>query len=112
MSQGMLTPPVGPEDHAHGPANAPITLVEYGDYECPHCGRAYQILQHVLRELGDDVRFVFRNFPLGEAHPHAQAAADTQMTSTSGSGRIAANTRTIMDVIPHVGANAEVTPGG
>ena len=76
MSQGMLTPPVGPEDHAHGPANAPITLVEYGDYECPHCGRAYLILQQVLRELGDEVRFVFRNFPLSEAHPHAQAAAE------------------------------------
>ena len=76
MSQGMLTPPVGPEDHTHGPAGAPITLVEYGDYECSHCGRAYLILQQVLRELGDEVRFVFRNFPLSEAHPHAQAAAE------------------------------------
>jgi protein-disulfide isomerase len=76
MSQGNLTQSVGPDDHAHGPANAPITLVEYGDYECSHCGRAYLILQQVLRELGDDVRFVFRNFPLNEAHPHAQAAAE------------------------------------
>ena len=76
MSQGMLTPPVGPGDHAHGPADAAITLVEYGDYECPHCGRAYRVLQQVLPELGDTVRFVFRNFPLNEAHPHAQAAAE------------------------------------
>jgi protein-disulfide isomerase len=75
MSDGILTPPVGPEDHAHGPAGAPVTLVEYGDYECPHCGRAYRVLQQVLQELGDDVRFVFRNFPLQEAHPHAEAAA-------------------------------------
>lgn len=75
MNQGTLTPPIGPEDHAHGPADAPITLVEYGDYECPHCGRAYRVLQQVLRELGD-VRFVFRNFPLNEAHPHAQLAAE------------------------------------
>jgi protein-disulfide isomerase len=76
MSQGTLMPPVGPGDHAYGPADAPVTLVEYGDYECPHCGRAYRVLQHVLQELGDDVRFVFRNFPLTEAHPHAEAAAE------------------------------------
>jgi protein-disulfide isomerase len=76
MSDGILTPSVGPEDHAYGPAGAPVTLVEYGDYECPHCGRAYRVLQQVLQELGDDVCFVFRNFPLHEAHPHAQAAAE------------------------------------
>ena len=76
MSQGILTPEVGPDDHAHGPADAPVTLVEYGDYECPHCGRAYRVLQQVLRQLGDQVRFVFRNFPLSEIHPHAQAAAE------------------------------------
>jgi protein-disulfide isomerase len=76
MSDGILTPSVGPEDHAYGPAGAPVTLVEYGDYECPHCGRAYRVLQQVLKELGDDVCFVFRNFPLHEAHPHAQAAAE------------------------------------
>jgi protein-disulfide isomerase len=76
MSQGILTPEVGPDDHAHGPADAPVTLVEYGDYECPHCGRAYRVVQQVLRELGDQVRFVFRNFPLSEVHPHAQVAAE------------------------------------
>jgi protein-disulfide isomerase len=76
MSQGTLTPPIGPADHTRGPADAPVTLVEYGDYECPHCGRAYRVLQQVLEELGDDVRFVFRNFPLSEAHPHAEMAAE------------------------------------
>lgn len=76
MSEGRLMPPVGNEDHAQGPEDAPITLVEYGDYECGHCGRAYPIVQHLQRELGDDLRFVFRNFPLKQAHPHAEHAAE------------------------------------
>ena len=76
MSPGTLVPPVGPDDHSHGPSQAPIVLVEYGDYECPHCGRAYRVLQEVLPELAEDVRFVFRNFPLTEVHPHAEAAAE------------------------------------
>jgi protein-disulfide isomerase len=68
--------PVGARDHAQGPAHAPVTLVEYGDYECPHCGRAYPIVQEVQRRLGAKLRFVFRNFPLSESHPHAQHAAE------------------------------------
>ena len=79
MSHPYTTPilalPVGPEDHVLGPADAPITLVEYGDYENPECGVAYLILQQVLEEVGDHVRFVFRNFPSAEEHPHARAAA-------------------------------------
>jgi protein-disulfide isomerase len=70
-----LRPPVGADDHVLGPENAPATLVEYGDYECPHCGRAHPIVKRVLRKLGKDVRFVFRNFPLAEMHPHALGAA-------------------------------------
>ena len=76
MSQAVLHPPVGPEDHCLGPAGAPVALVEYGDYECPHCGRAYIVLATVLPELGDEVRFAFRNFPLAQSHPHAQSAAE------------------------------------
>ncbi|WAC27938.1 DsbA family protein [Ancylobacter sp. SL191] len=72
---GTLTPPVGPHDHAQGPADAPVTLVEYGDYECPYCGEAYPVLKEVQRLMGDELRFVFRNFPLAEAHPHAVQAA-------------------------------------
>ncbi len=72
----LLTPPVGPRDHALGPANAPVTLVEYGDFECPFCGRAYPELKQVLRRVGNKVRFVFRHFPLSEEHPHAQHAAE------------------------------------
>src|SRR4249919_1207747 len=70
-----LTMPVGTRDHAQGPADARVTLVEYGDYECPHCGRAYPIIKEVQRRLGSKLRFVFRNFPLSEAHPHAEHAA-------------------------------------
>jgi protein-disulfide isomerase len=71
-----LRPPIGDDDHALGPATAPVTLVEYGDLECPHCGRAYPIVEGVRRKLGDELRFVFRHFPLSEIHPHAQLAAE------------------------------------
>jgi protein-disulfide isomerase len=72
-----LTVPVGARDHIQGPADAPTTLVEYGDYECSHCGAAYPIIKAVQRRMGKRLRFVFRNFPLNEAHPHAEAAAET-----------------------------------
>jgi len=72
-----LTLEVGERDHVQGPAAAPVTLVEYGDYECPYCGAAYPIVKEVQRALGDELRFVFRNFPLGEIHPHAVQAAET-----------------------------------
>ena len=71
-----LTPPVGPPDHAQGPSDAPLTLVEYGDYECPHCGAAHPIVQRLQRRLGDHLRFVYRHFPLTQIHPHAQDAAE------------------------------------
>ena len=71
-----LTPPVGPHDHSQGPEDAPVTLVEYGDFECPHCGRAHPIVKEVQRRMGDRLRFVFRHFPLSAAHPHAQSAAE------------------------------------
>jgi protein-disulfide isomerase len=70
-----LRKPVSPGDHAHGPENAPVTLVEYGDYECPHCGRAYPIVEEVVKQMGNHLRFAFRHFPLQQVHPHALAAA-------------------------------------
>ena len=73
--QATLKPPVSERDHAQGDASARITLVEYGDYECPHCARAYPIVKRVQQDLGADLRFVFRNFPLAQAHPNATAAA-------------------------------------
>jgi protein-disulfide isomerase len=71
-----LTLPVGQRDHIQGPADAAVTLVEYGDYECPHCGRAYPIIKEVQKRMGRRLRFVYRNFPLRESHPHAQHAAE------------------------------------
>ena len=75
-SPPRLTLPVGPRDHIQGPADAPLTLVEYGDYECPFCGKAYPIVKHAQRRLGDRLRFVFRNFPITNSHPHAARAAE------------------------------------
>ena len=75
-----LTLPVNiGSDHIRGPANnnAPITLIEYGDYECPYTGMAYPIVKELIKGFGNDkIRFVFRNFPLNDIHPHAQHAAE------------------------------------
>lgn len=71
-----LHPPVGEHDHLAGSLRAPVVLVQYGDYECPYCGRAYPIIQLAQRTLGERLAFVFRNFPLGEVHPHAVLAAE------------------------------------
>ena len=68
--------PITAEDHAQGPENAEVTLVEYGDYECPYCGQAYPIVQQVQKQFGKRLRFVFRNFPLSQMHPDAEAAAE------------------------------------
>jgi protein-disulfide isomerase len=66
---------VSEHDHSIGPENAAVTLVEYGDLECPYCGMAHPVVQSIRRELGGELRFVFRHFPLAEAHPHARRAA-------------------------------------
>jgi protein-disulfide isomerase len=71
-----LVPPVGEDDHSLGPADARVTLVEYGDFECPSCGATYPVLHEVRRAFGRNLRFVFRHFPLRDSHPHAEAAAE------------------------------------
>ena len=76
IPQGTLRSPVGAEDHVLGPDDAPVTLVEYGDFQCPHCRRAHGVLPKVLKRLGPRVRFVFRHFPLAESHPNAVHAAE------------------------------------
>ena len=68
--------PVGPDDHMQGPETGPVTLVEYGDYQCPVCATAYVIVQGVQERLGPLLRFVFRNFPLSQVHPQAALAAE------------------------------------
>ena len=71
-----LTPPVSEADHRSGPDDAPITLVEYGDFECPSCGAAYPQVEEVRRRMGALLRFVYRYFPLTQSHPHAMHAAE------------------------------------
>ena len=71
-----LTPPINDQDHVLGPENAPVTLVEYGDFQCPHCGAAYPILQQIIAEMGSQMRFAFRHFPLTESHEYAEVAAE------------------------------------
>jgi protein-disulfide isomerase len=72
----QLTPPVGERDHIWGPVNAPVTMVEYGDYECPYCGAAHPIVKELQRMVGDRMRYVYRHFPLAAVHPHAEHAAE------------------------------------
>jgi len=68
--------PIAGHDHLQGSIDAPVQLVEYGDYECPFCGEAYPVVKAVQQELGESLCFAFRNFPLANLHPHAQHAAE------------------------------------
>jgi protein-disulfide isomerase len=79
----QLTPAVNSNDHSFGNPGAPIELVEYGDYECPYCGKAYPIVKDIQRKLGSELKFVFRNFPLAKIHPNAFSAA----VATEAAGR-------------------------
>lgn len=82
MSQ--LSVPVHDHDHTQGPANAPVTLVEYADFQCPTCGQAYPIVQHLQKHFGNRLRFVFRHFPL-EQHRMAEPAAEvSEFADTHG----------------------------
>jgi protein-disulfide isomerase len=74
---GTLTPSVSARDHAQVAAGAPLTLVEFGDYQCPYCGAAYPVVKALQAAFGKKLRFVFRNFPLTQAHPYALIAAET-----------------------------------
>lgn len=77
--------PVNSKDHYQGNENAVIELVEFGDYQCPHCGQAYPIIQSIQKKLGTKLKFVFRNFPLQEIHPNAiNAAIATEAAALQG----------------------------
>src|SRR5918994_3947050 len=79
MEAGVATldPPIDPaRDHVRGPADARVTLVEYGDFQCPYCGDAYPVVQELVERYGDNLRFVFRHMPLADLHPRAPAAAE------------------------------------
>jgi protein-disulfide isomerase len=85
LESPRLTVDVGPDDHIRGSAEGRLTLVEYGDYECPYCGEAYPIVKEIERTFGNELRSVFRNFPLSEVHPHAfQAAEAAEAAATQG----------------------------
>lgn len=73
--QQTLAEPVSQNDHVQGPADAPVTLLEYGDYQCPYCGQADQAVKAVQQRLGGNLRYAFRNFPLTQVHPYAYGAA-------------------------------------
>ena len=68
----LLQPPLGEADHRARPAGRRITLVEYGDFQCPHCGAAVEVIAELLRDAGEDLLFAFRHFPLAKMHPHAR----------------------------------------
>lgn len=78
MTGGLveLDPPVSVRDHIQGSPDAQVTLLEYGDYECPYCGQAYYVINELRDLFGDGLRLVYRNFPLTTVHPHAQHAAE------------------------------------
>jgi protein-disulfide isomerase len=84
--QGTLQPPVSDADHSAGRSDAPVTLVEYGDFECPYCFRAHPMVVMLQERLGDKLRFVFRNFPLTEMHPHALKAAEAAESVAANAG--------------------------
>jgi len=84
--QGTLRPEVSGRDHTIGPATAAITLVEYGDFQCPHCRRAHGVLPRVMKRLGDRMRFVFRHFPITESHPNALHAAEAAESVAAQAG--------------------------
>ena len=85
-----LSLPVSERDHAQGPAYAPVTLVEYGDYQCPYCAKAHPIVKQLQANLGDQLRFVFRNFPLTRIHPDALRAAVAAESVAELAGPVAA----------------------
>jgi protein-disulfide isomerase len=84
--QGLLRPPVNAVDHATGRVDAPLTLVEYGDFQCPHCREAYPIVLRLQEQLGERLRFVYRHFPLIELHPHAAHAAEAAESVAAQAG--------------------------
>lgn len=80
----LLRVPVMQADHVPGRPEAPVNMVEYGDYECPFCGLAHPIIKRVQKHFGRQPRFAYRHFPLAQVHPHAQDAAETAFAGAQG----------------------------
>ncbi|MCI4062032.1 DsbA family protein [Micromonospora sp. R77] len=83
VTTARLRTPVTGTDHARGPVDAPVTIVEYGDFQCPFCGAAHRNLTELLRQRGELVRLVYRHFPIANVHPYAESAAE----ATEAAGR-------------------------
>ena len=92
----QLTDPLDARDHVQGPGNAPLEVVQYGDYECPYCARAHPVIREMRDELGDRMRFGYRHFPLYRQHPHAQNAAEAA-EAAAAQGRFWAMHRQLYD---------------
>jgi protein-disulfide isomerase len=87
IETATLAVPVSEQhDHIQGPRTAGVTIVEYGDYECPYCGEAHPVVKKLLAQFRDEARFIFRNFPLAQIHPHAERAAEAA-EAAGGQGR-------------------------
>ena len=88
-----LSEEVDPErDHVRGPEAAPVTLIEYGDYQCPYCGQAEVVIRGLLDEFGDELRYVWRHLPLNDVHPNAQMAAEA-VEAAARAGQVLADAR-------------------
>jgi len=86
IPKSKLTVPIAGRDHIRGPIEAPFTLIEYGDYQCPYCGEAYPVIKAVQKRLRDKLCFAFRNFPLVNVHEYAEhAAAAAEGAAAQGS---------------------------
>jgi protein-disulfide isomerase len=72
----LLADPVSADDHSRGPDGATLIVVEYGDYQCPYCDAARSVVDELLKNFSESLRFIFRNFPLADVHPHAKKAAE------------------------------------
>jgi len=86
VETARLSTPVTKRDHIQGNQNAPVTLVEYGDYECPACGSAQELVKLIQQVRGPELRFVYRNFPLSDKHPHAENAAEAAEAADAQGG--------------------------
>jgi len=86
VTSPRLTVPVNETDHVRGPERAPVTLVEYGDFQCPYCGAAYPVIEALLAQRPETVRFAYRHFPLTNVHPYAELAAEAS-EATGARGR-------------------------
>ncbi|WP_347277416.1 thioredoxin domain-containing protein [Pseudanabaena sp. FACHB-2040] len=82
----VLALPVSSRDHSQGLETAAVTLVEYGDYQCPHCAEAHQIVRSLQQQLQGQIQFVFRHFPCPDLHPQAQQAAEA-VEAAAGQGQ-------------------------